>query len=72
MEKIINQYGLGFVLTLTDGNEKNKLYNYYKNLDREKYINKCDYFLAKSITENKKLIEKLKECVDQLKRNDND
>ena len=52
MEEISSLYNIGFTLRMKDPAEKDELYRYIKNIDREAFIKNCDKFMDFSITEN--------------------
>lgn len=59
MERITNQFKLGMSLSLDDEKERDDLYNYYKNLNRKKFIYTCDAFWRTIEMENEKLRRKI-------------
>lgn len=64
MEKTTQKYKIGFTLNLNSETEKDELYKYIKELNREEYIKNCDKFMEHVYKEqqilNKKLIKVLK------------
>lgn len=53
MEKISQKYEFGFALPMKKENEKELLYQYISNLNREKLIENCDRFMIKVKNEEK-------------------
>lgn len=59
MEKVSHQYGFGFTLKMEKEEEKDELYNYIKNLNRDELISNCEEFMKKVNYEQVKTVEKL-------------
>lgn len=54
---IVNKYQLGIALDIEDKDFASKLYDYYFNLDEEKFNLSCDSLLHKIVDEEKQCIE---------------
>lgn len=59
MEKVSKNYNIGFTLKMEDESEKDELYTFIKELDREEFIKNCDKFMTKVSEEQETLIEEL-------------
>ena len=51
MEDLAKKYNLGISVDLNDKSNLNKIYNYYVNMNRNKYIEDCNCFIDKIIKE---------------------
>lgn len=67
METISREYDIGFTLTLSDLDEKEKLVNYIKNLDRDQFIQHCDLFMSKVLAEQLNVQSELTKRLNNLK-----
>lgn len=59
MEKISGEYGFGFTLPMKDAKERDELYAYMQQLDRNKLMEQCDRFIQLSSRQNEQLYKKL-------------
>lgn len=55
MENVASSYHFGFVMELKSSDEKDKLVEYYLNINREKLIKDCNSFIEKAISEQNEL-----------------
>lgn len=63
MEKITQKYKIGFTMDLKSETEKDKLYEFIKQLNRVEYIKKCDEFMGHVNREQQSLYKKLKKIL---------
>lgn len=67
METISKEYDIGFTLRLSDLDEKEKLVNYINSLDRDQFIQHCDLFMSKVLTEQLNVQSELTKRLNNLK-----
>ena len=63
MEKITKEFDIGYSLKLENEDEKNRLYQYIKELKREQFITNCNALMNRAITEQQQTLETLKELI---------
>lgn len=64
MEEITSKYGIGFSINLESKNEPDRLYEWYKSLNREDFNNGCDRLINRVIKDNEYYYKIIKDFLD--------
>ncbi|WDU82055.1 hypothetical protein [Caloramator sp. Dgby_cultured_2] len=67
MEKVINKYGIGFTLKMKSEEEKDALFKYITELDRNKLIHNCEMFMSDVYKDMSKLEKELLKRLQAIK-----
>lgn len=68
MEKVSQEYQLGFTLRMKDDKERDDLYSYLTSLDRDVFIRKCDAFMEMVIREERETRSELLKRLSALRK----
>lgn len=66
MEKLSGKYGFGYTLKMQNPEEKDELFDFMENLNREKMMQGCDEFIATANRQNEELYEKIRQILRDL------
>jgi hypothetical protein len=66
MAEISTEYGFGYVFSFERENAKDELYNYYRNIDCNNFIEDCERFNKTVENDNQLFTKKLQGFVDQI------
>jgi hypothetical protein len=67
MEYVSKKFGFGYSVDLEDPNLCDNLYNYYRDLDKQKILDNCDAFINKVNKDNVVFTEKVKQFLNNNK-----